>query len=110
MPASEQNQINIPIIHPNVRNAEAFLNSWTEPFILEKREADHFSFRSVLSDLQVTIIFFNDYQEAVEYERKHYRPGSATERQTINGSALYAISGGDPHLVSSLAGHFAGRE
>lgn len=110
MPASEQNQIHIPIIHPNVRNAEAFLNSWTEPFILEKREADRFSFRTMLSDLQVTIIFFNDYQEAVEYEQKHYKAASATGRQTMNGSAMYAISGSDPDLVSSLASHFAGRE
>jgi len=51
MPTPEQNRISIPIIHPNVRNAEAFLNSWTEAFIPEKSGTDRFNFRSVLSHL-----------------------------------------------------------
>lgn len=103
-------RISIPIDHPNVRNAESFLSSWSEPFDLQKREGNRFTFCSVISDMEVTVIFFTGYQEAVDYEKRHFLPRSSTACSTINGSALYVILGSDPEMVSSLAGHFAGRE
>lgn len=110
MAATHPNPINIPIDHPNVRNAESFLSSWTEPFDLQKNEGTRFTFRSLISDTEVTVIFFDGYQEAVGYEKRHFRPRSSTACSTVNGSALYVILGSDLDLVNSLAGHFAGRE
>ena len=110
MASTHHNPISIPIDHPNVRNAESFLSSWTEPFDRQKNEGTRFTFRSMISDTEVTVIFFDGYQEAVEYEKRHFHPRSSPACSTVNGSALYVILGSDPDLVSSLAGHFAGRE
>jgi len=42
------------------------LNSWTEPFNLEKAEENRFTFRSEVSGTEVTVLFFDDYREAAE--------------------------------------------
>jgi hypothetical protein len=110
MSAPDRRPIRIPITHPNVRNAESFLNSWAEPFIPEKSEGNHFSFRTESSGIRVTVFFFDGYDEAVAYEQEHANRDSASESWTQNGTALYAISGKDANLVRSLAGHFAGLE
>ncbi|MDP4130494.1 MAG: hypothetical protein Q8918_11965 [Bacteroidota bacterium] len=110
MSGTKRNLISIPIEHPNVRNAEAFLNSWSEPFDLQKSEENHFTFRSSASETEVTVIFFEDYRKATAYDKRHFHPRSSSACSTMNGTALYVILGNDPDLVNSLASHFAGRE
>jgi len=110
MSGTKRNRISIPIEHPNVRNAEAFLNSWSESFDLQKSGKTRFTFRSSTSETEVTVIFFDDYRKALDYDKRHFHPRSLTACSTVNGTALYVILGKDPDLVSSLAGHFAGRE
>jgi hypothetical protein len=105
-----QHPVEISFDHPNVRNAESFLNSWSEPFCLEKAEENRFIFRSESSGTEVTVLFFDQYQEAIDYEKRHFLPRSAGACSTVNGSALYVILGNDPELVTSLASHFAGKE
>jgi hypothetical protein len=105
-----QHPVQISFDHPNVSNAECFLNSWTEPFNLEKAEENRFTFRSEVSGTEVTVLFFDDYREAADYEKRHFLPRSAAACSTVNGGALYVILGNDPDLVVSLAGHFAGKE
>jgi hypothetical protein len=105
-----RNRIIIDIDHPNSRNAEAFLNSWEEPFIKEENGANRFVYHSTVSKTQVELRFFDSWAEADAYGTKHYNPVSENRMWSLNGAMLFMVTGDDVFKVSSLIGHFAGRE
>jgi len=110
MSQSHSSRIRIEIDHPNAKNAEAFLNSWSEPFVQEKVEGEMYIFRSTVSNLRLVLGFFDDQQDAIEYGKKEFDPISPRHLWSVNGGLLFAITGTDEELVGELASHFAGRE
>jgi hypothetical protein len=107
---TNQHRIKIDRDHPNARNAEAFLNSWEEPFIREEAAKDRYVFHSTISKTTVELLFFNSYGEADAYGTMHFNPVIENRKWSLNGSMLFVVSGDDIHKVNSLLGHFAGRE
>jgi hypothetical protein len=103
-------RIRIESNDPNARRAEAFLNSWEEPFLPDSADKERYVFRSTVSGTQAELLFFDSYDEANRYGIKHLYPVTEKQRWNLNGGMLYIVSGDDPEKVSSLAGHFAGRE
>ncbi|MBO9202116.1 MULTISPECIES: hypothetical protein [Niastella] len=104
------NRITIDLPHPNTRNAEAFLNSWEEPFIQAQDGTNTFVFISAVSQTKIALQFFNSYEEANSFGMKHYHPDSEKRRWGINGALLFVVSGDNANKISSLISHFAGRE
>lgn len=104
------NRIKIGLNHPNSRNAEAFLNSWEEPFIEEKDGTNSFVFRSTDSKTKVALSFFDSYSEADEFGAAHFDAIKGNSMWSVNGGMLFIVSGDDIDKVRSLISHFAGRE
>ena len=102
--------ITLEIDHPNRRNVESFLNSWSEPFEWLGKHSQPYTLRSTISHIHIEILFFNSQDEGFAYGEQNYGPTDPTHRWGMNGGFLYAITGPNPDLVGSLAGHFAGRE
>jgi hypothetical protein len=107
---SKPNCIKINLNHPNTRNAEAFLNSWEEPFLQEKNETNQFVFRSTDSQTKVALSFFNSWSAANEFGAAHADASKDNSMWSVNGGMLFIVSGNDIHKVRSLISHFAGRE
>ena len=107
---SHIDRIRITSDHPNARNVEAFLNSWSEPFVQEGIEANPYIFRSTVSRLQVEILFFDSQQEGFEYGNQLFGAFSEHQKWGMNGGFLYSVTGTDEGLVGDLASHFAGKE
>ncbi|OQP68281.1 hypothetical protein [Niastella populi] len=105
-----QHRIKIDLSHPNARNAEAFLNSWEEPFLAEENGNNQLVFRSTVSQTKVELFFFDSYAAADAYGMKHYNPDTEKRRWSLNGAMLFVISGEDVYKLQSLLSHFAGRE
>jgi hypothetical protein len=107
---SNSNRIKINTDHPVAKRAEAFLNSWNEPFAFIGEGENSFIFRSAVSGTRVELLFFDSYEEADSYGSRHFNPVTATNRWNLNGGMLYAVSGNDAEKVRNLASHFAGKE
>jgi hypothetical protein len=107
---SKPNRIKIDLDHPNTGNAEAFLNSWEEPFLQEKDGTNQFVFRSTDSQTKVALSFFDSWSEANAFGAAHFDAIKDNSMWSVNGSMLFVVSGDDIHKVRSLIGHFAGRE
>jgi hypothetical protein len=107
---SNQHRIKIDLPHPNAGNAEAFLNSWEEPFLPEEKGKDAFVFHSTISKTKVELLFFNSYSEADAFGTEHFNPVSEKRMWSLNGAMLFAVSGDNVHKVQSLISHFSGRE
>ena len=105
-----QHRIKIHGSHPNTRNAEAFLNSWEEPFHQQEEGNGQLVFLSTLSQTKVELFFFNSFAEADAYGKQHFNPETEKRRWSLNGALLFVVSGEDGDKVISLISHFAGRE
>ena len=105
---SEIHRVVIDLDHPNARNAQAFLNSWEEPFV--PVEGKKFVYRSVLSNTMVRLLFFETYEDADTYGATHLPAPTEKRKWNLNGAMLYAVNGDNADKVSSLVSHFAGRE
>lgn len=109
-PMPTQPRIKIDLLHPNARNAEAFLNSWDEPFIQEEEPTNRFVFRSSVSQTKVALYFFNSWAEADAYGIEHFNPVSNNRMWSLNGAMLFVVSGKDAYRLRDLLSHFAGQE
>ena len=105
-----QSRVTIDLFHPNARNAEAFLNSWEEPFTPAEDATDNFVFISAVSQTRIVLQFFDSYEEADAFGAAHYNPESETSRWSVNGALLFVVSGDNADKVGDLVSHFAGRE
>ncbi|OQP49784.1 hypothetical protein A4H97_28250 [Niastella yeongjuensis] len=105
-----QPRITIGLSHPNSRNAEAFLNSWEEPFLLQEKGTNKFIFHSAISQTKLELIFFDSYDEANSFGIEHLNPVNETSMWNLNGSMLFSASGNNADKVQSLVSHFAGKE
>ena len=107
---TNQNRIIIDLPHPNSRNAEAFLNSWEEPFLLQESGTNRYVFRSTISHTIVELLFFNSYSAANSFGIAHFSTSIENSMWGLNGALLFVVSGDNLDKVHSLVGHFAGRE
>lgn len=105
-----QHRIKIDLLHPNAQNAEAFLNSWDEPFIQEEEETNRFVFCSTVSKTNVALYFFNSWAEADAFGNEHFNPVSDNRMWSLNGAMLFVVSGKDAYRLRDLLSHFAGQE
>jgi hypothetical protein len=105
---ANQHRIKIDLSHPNTGNAEAFLNSWEEPFL--QQDEGKFVFLSTTSQTKVELLFFNSYAEANAYGTQHYNSNTEKRMWSLNGAMLFVVSGDNGDKVISLISHFAGRE
>src|ERR1700743_1744395 len=91
----------------DARRAEAFLNSWEEPFSRDDTNKEQFVFESAVSGTRAELLFLVFYDESNKYGVMPLNPVTERQRWNLNGAMLYVVSGSDAEKVSSLASHFA---